>query len=73
MLRENVNEVDGVEIFKLKDEGEPPEEIEIKDCEEAVISFWRLNSENLFRCVHQFTKPNPMKREVISEDGKVIS
>ena len=59
-LRERVNEIRGVENFKLK--LEEKDGVDIDGTEVAVISFWRLNNENLFRCIHSIEAPNPMKR-----------
>jgi len=40
------------------------DQIEKEEVEIAIIGFWNLKENGVFRCVHSFTVPNPMKREV---------
>ena len=41
----------------------------ITDLEIAIIGFWNLNSEGVFRCMQSFEVPNPMKREIQDVQG----
>ena len=40
--------------------------------EVAIIGFWSLTEQGVFRCAHSFTVPNPMKREVVDIEGTVL-
>jgi hypothetical protein len=40
-----------------------------EDSEFAIIGYWQLKDNGVFRCVHSFTVPNPMKREVDDVGG----
>ena len=42
------------------------------DSEVAIIGFWSLTEQGIFRCKHSFAVPNPMKREVAGVEGTVL-
>ena len=69
-LNEAVDEVDGIEndeYARLKyvaDNAESCDQSEI-----AVIGFWKLTNNQVFRCYHFFYVPNPMMREVKDIEG----
>ena len=40
------------------------DQVDKEESEVAIIGFWNLKDNGVFRCVHSFVVPNPMKREV---------
>ena len=44
---------------------------DIKDSEIAIIGFWGLD-QKIYKCVHSFKVPNPVKRQVLDVEGAAI-
>jgi hypothetical protein len=69
-LNEAVDEVDGIENDEYARLKYVPDNAESCDQSEvAVIGFWKLTTNQVFRCYHFFYVPNPMKREVKDIEG----
>jgi len=69
-LLEQVDEVDGIEneeYARLKYVPDNAESCDARDV--AVIGFWKLTDDSVFRCYHFFYVPNPMMREVKDIEG----
>ena len=70
--KESVDDVEGITSIKLSP-FKPPEDEKILTTEEAIISFWRINEENSFRCMSSYNVPNPIKRQVHNFDNTVVN
>lgn len=65
-LREEVDAIMGVmhDEYAVLDRVTSKSEHLSEASEIAIIGFWKLKETGVFRCVHSFEIPNPMKREV---------
>ena len=48
-------------------------EYDLDDHLNAIISYWKLNNQNVFECYRSFTVSNPMLRQVRELDNTVVS
>ena len=71
-LMEEVDAIVGIKheeyaMFEVDEEEEQNMDTEI-----AMIGFWRLKETGVFRCIHSFIVPNPVKRQITDTDGTVL-
>ena len=70
-MKEEVDPVTGInnEEYARLNKNEEIEEDAKQPEEIAIIGFWKLKEDGVFRCIHSFEVPNPMKREVVDVQG----
>ena len=71
-LIEDVDVVTGIQNAEYAEFEKDREREENEAVEIAIIGFWRMKEEGVFRCIQSFTVPNPMKRQVADTGGTVL-
>ena len=69
---EEVDAVIGIQNTEFAKLEKDEEAEDLTDREVAIIGFWSLTEQGVFRCAHSFTVPNPMKREVLNIEGTTL-
>ena len=72
-LIEEVDAIVGIKHLEFAKLDENEEEDDSSDREIAIIGFWSLTNQGVFRCHQSFNVPNPMKREVIYVEKTVLN
>ena len=66
---EKVEELEGIKSDEFKKIRPFINPEAVDDPEIAIIGFWNLTKNHVFRCYHYFLVPNPMKREIKDTKG----